>query len=74
MDGLLEISIRGEMYLFFNDFTIDQASEIGKFVKTFFTQNCNESDEQLIDEFSHEISQKLGIHLRRLKITKVIAI
>ncbi len=74
MDGLLEISIRGEMYLFFNDFTIDQTSEIGKFVKTFFAQKCNESDEQLIEEFSHEINKTLGIHLRRLKITKVIAI
>lgn len=73
MDGLLELSVRGEIYLFLNDFTIKQINEIGEIAESFFAQEGKESDEQLIEQLSHEINKKLGIHLRRMKITKVIA-
>lgn len=74
MKHLIELSIRGDIFFFLDTLTPQQYQAVSTYAKKRFGKHDDSVSACQIEEFIAEVEQCYAITLKRLCISKVIAI
>ena len=72
MKNLIEFSIHGDIYLFLDSLSEEEFAIVSAYVKKRF--GSHQLDDHQIDTFISEVSCCYGITLKRVLISRVIAV
>lgn len=77
MSKLIELSVRGSRYYFFEKLSSDQIESLKNFASSFYTTSiicASDNDDDIVKEFVRQANLHLGLQLELINIDQVLVI